>query len=73
MSSSSDMSGLMGTKLNQIGLNGTLLSRANRESAIDFVTDGLATGRGLSTLTVVDSFTQECPAIEVDTDFPAVE
>ena len=44
-----------------------LLSRVNQEWAIDFVSDGLATGRGLRMLTVVDSFTRECPAIEVDT------
>jgi putative transposase len=44
-----------------------LLSRANQEWAIDFVSDGLATGRGLRMLTVVDSFTRECLAIEVDT------
>jgi len=43
------------------------LNRANQEWAIDFVADGLATGRGLRMLTVVDSFTRECPAIEVDT------
>ena len=46
---------------------GVLLTRANQEWAIDFVADGLATGRGLRMLTVVDSFTRECPAIEVDT------
>ncbi len=46
---------------------GALLTRANQEWAIDFVADGLATGRGLRMLTVVDSFTRECPAIEVDT------
>jgi putative transposase len=46
---------------------GTLLSRANQEWAVDFVADGLATGRGLRMLTVVDSFTRECPGIEVDT------
>jgi len=46
---------------------GNLLSGANQEWAIDFVADGLATGRGLRMLTVVDSFTRECPAIEVDT------
>jgi len=45
----------------------TLLSKPNQEWAIDFVTDGLATGRGLRMLTVVDSYTRECPAIEVDT------
>ena len=47
------------------------LSRANQEWAIDFVADGLATGRGLRMLTVVDSFTRECPAIEVDTGLPS--
>jgi putative transposase len=46
---------------------GSSLTRPNQEWAIDFVTDGLATGRGLRILTVVDSFTRECPAIEVDT------
>jgi putative transposase len=46
---------------------GTPLSRPNQEWAIDFVTDGLATGRGLRILTVVDIYTRECPAIEVDT------
>jgi putative transposase len=44
-----------------------LLSRPNQEWAIDFVSDGLATGRGLRMLTVVDSYTRECPGIEVDT------
>lgn len=45
----------------------TLFCRANQEWAIDFVADGLSTGRGLRMLTVVDSHTRECPAIEVDT------
>ena len=43
------------------------LVAANQEWALDFVTDALATGRGLRMLTVVDSFTRECPAIEVNT------
>jgi putative transposase len=43
------------------------LSRANQEWAIDFLADGLASGRGLRILTVLDSFTRECPVIEVDT------
>jgi len=46
---------------------GALLSAANQEWSIDFLADGLATGRGLRILTVVDSFTRECLAIEVDT------
>jgi putative transposase len=43
------------------------LKAANQEWALDFVTDALSTGRGLRILTVVDSFTRECPAIEVNT------
>jgi putative transposase len=39
----------------------------NHEWALDFVFDGLATGRGIRTLTIVDSFTRECPALVVDT------
>jgi transposase InsO family protein len=42
-------------------------SAPNQEWAIDFLADGLATGRGLRILTVVDSYTRECLAIEVDT------
>lgn len=43
------------------------LTSVNQEWAIDFVSDGLSSGRGIRMLTVVDSFTRECPAIEVDT------
>lgn len=38
----------------------------NQEWAIDFVMDSLATGRSFRALTIVDRFTRECPAIEVD-------
>jgi len=34
---------------------------------LDFVSDALSNGRALRALTMVDSFTRECPAIEVDT------
>jgi putative transposase len=43
-----------------------VLTRANQEWSMDFVMDGLATGRILRMLTVVDSYTRECLAIEVD-------
>lgn len=43
-----------------------LLSAVNQEWAMDFVADGLASGRGLRMLTVVDNFSRECLAIEVD-------
>jgi len=48
-----------------------LLTAPNQEWALDFVTDALATGRGLRALTVVDSFTRECPGIEVNTGLSA--
>lgn len=43
----------------------SLISRPNQEWALDFVSDALATGRSLRALTIVDSYTRECPAIEV--------
>ena len=42
------------------------LSNANQEWSMDFVADGLATGRALRIFTLVDSFTRECLALEVD-------
>jgi putative transposase len=38
---------------------------------MDFVHDYLANGRPLRTLNIVDAFTRECLAIEVDTSLPA--
>ena len=43
-----------------------MLSRANQEWSMDFVMDGLATGRAVRILTMVDNYTRECLAIEVD-------
>jgi putative transposase len=37
---------------------------------MDFVSDALASGRRLRVLTVVDAFTRECLATEVDTSLP---
>ena len=44
-----------------------VLTRPNQEWSIDFVTDALANGRAIRSLTVLDDFTKEAPAIEVDT------
>lgn len=38
----------------------------NARWSMDFVSDALATGRKFRALTIVDDFTRECPAIEVD-------
>lgn len=43
------------------------LLRANQEWAIDFIVDGLASGRMVRILSVVDVFTRECLALEADT------
>jgi putative transposase len=47
------------------------LSRPNQEWSADFVSDALANGRALRALTVLDDFTKESPAIEVDTSLSA--
>jgi putative transposase len=45
----------------------TSLVRPNQEWAMDFVSDALATGRALRTFTLIDSYTKESLAIEVNT------
>lgn len=42
-------------------------AKANERWSMDFVSDSLATGRGFRTLNIVDDYTRECLAIEVDT------
>lgn len=43
------------------------LQRPNEEWATDFIVDGLANGRMVRILSVVDAFTRECLALEADT------
>jgi putative transposase len=45
------------------------LTEANQEWALDFAHDVLAGGRTIRVLSVVDAFTRECLALEVDTGF----
>jgi putative transposase len=47
------------------------LTAANQEWAIDFANDVAASGQRLRILSVVDSFTRECLALEVDTSMPS--
>jgi len=47
-------------------------SRPNQHWAMDFVSDTLATGQSFRVLTLVDQYTRECPAIEVDTSLPSL-
>ena len=46
-------------------------SAPNQQWAIDFVHDRLASGRTIRVLTVVDTFTRECPGLEVDSCLPS--
>ena len=48
-----------------------LLARtaANQEWALDFAHDAVACGRAIRVLSVVDAYTRECLAMEVDTSF----
>ena len=41
------------------------LTAANQEWGLDFMCDGVASGRGIRILTSVDGYTRECPALEV--------
>ena len=42
----------------------------NQGWSMDFVSDGFVDGRRLRCLNIVDDFTRECLAIEVDTSLP---
>jgi transposase InsO family protein len=44
----------------------------NQRWSMDFQHDLLATGQRVRTLNIVDDFSRECPAIEVDTSLPGV-
>jgi putative transposase len=53
----------------RIGSPRPALTAANQEWALDFAHDVLAAGRNIRVLSVVDAFTRECLALEVDTGF----
>lgn len=44
--------------------------RANQHWSMDFVSDSIWSGRRFRVLTIVDDFTKECPALEVDHSLP---
>lgn len=48
-----------------------VLTAPNQEWAVDFASDVAASGRRLRILSVVDSYTRECLALEVDTSLPS--
>jgi putative transposase len=47
----------------------TTLAAANQEWALDFAQDVIATGRTIRVLSVLDAYTRECLALEVNTGF----
>jgi putative transposase len=49
-----------------------VLTAPNQEWAMDFVHDQLATGQRIRTLSIIDNFTRECLALEVDTSLPSL-
>jgi putative transposase len=51
------------------GVAKPVLTSANQEWALDFVHDTMASGRAMRVLSVVDAYTRECLALEVDTSF----
>jgi putative transposase len=46
--------------------------RPNQHWAMDFVSDSLANGQKFRAFTLVDPYTRECPALEVDTSLPSL-
>jgi putative transposase len=42
-------------------------TRSNQKWSLDFVADSIVTGRRFRALAIVDDYSRECPAIEVDT------
>jgi putative transposase len=51
------------------GLPHPQTTAANQEWALDFIHDVIAAGRAIRVLSVVDAYTRECVALEVDTGF----
>ena len=51
------------------GLPQRVCTQPNQEWALDFVHDAVECGRAIRVLSVVDAYTRECLALEVDTSF----
>ncbi len=56
-------------RLARVGRPAPVLSAVNQEWALDFVHDVLGTGQRVRVLSVLDAYTRECLALEVDTSF----
>jgi putative transposase len=58
-------------RLMRVGQPSIAATRPNQQWAIDFVHDRMANGRTMRVLSIVDTFTRECLALEVDTCLPS--
>ena len=56
-------------RLVRVGKPSQPVAAPNEEWALDFISDKLASGRSVRMLSVVDAFTRECVALQVDTSF----
>jgi putative transposase len=56
-------------KLVRAGCSQSVLTAPNEEWSLDFLCDAVASGQTVRVLSVVDNFTRECLALEVDTSF----
>jgi len=56
-------------RLMRVGVVRTAVTGANQEWALDFVHDAAESGRKFRVLSVIDVYTRECLALEVDTSF----
>ena len=56
-------------RLQRTGPAQRVLTAQNQEWALDFVHDAVDSGRAIRVLSVVDAYTRECLALEVDTSF----
>jgi putative transposase len=58
-------------RLMRVGQPSFVATTANQQWAIDFAHDRMVNGRTLRILSIVDTFTRECLALEVDTYLPS--
>jgi len=58
-------------RLVRVGQPAYVATAPNQQWSLDFVHDRLANGRMMRVLTVMDTFTRECLALEVDTCLPS--
>jgi len=58
-------------RLLRVGSPAAVATRANERWSLDFAADGLASGRTIRVLSVMDTYTRECLALDVDTSFPS--